>query len=138
MHDDGETAADAGQPSVFASPLPANVETWPDAPTDEIRTRVDELREIIERARFQYYQQDAPELPDAVYDSLERELETIENRYPELRTASRVRRSHSSSSSRFMASSIEYIRTACWTGSKLEETAPPTVWVGDVAVRSSG
>lgn len=87
MHDDGETAADAGQPSVFASPLPANVETWPDAPTDEIRTRVDELREIIERARFQYYQQDAPELPDAVYDSLERELETIENRYPELRTA---------------------------------------------------
>ena len=72
MHDDGETAADAGQPSVFASPLPANVETWPDAPTDEIRTRVDELREIIERARFQYYQQDAPELPAAVYDSLER------------------------------------------------------------------
>ncbi len=87
MHGDGEATAGAGQPGVFASPLPANVETWPDAPTDEIRTRVDELREIIERARYQYYQQDAPELPDAVYDSLERELETIENRYPELRTA---------------------------------------------------
>ncbi len=69
---------------VFASPLPADSDSWPDEPDTSILERVDQLRETIERARYQYYQQDAPELPDAVYDSLERELETIENKYPQL------------------------------------------------------
>ena len=73
-------------PDVFASPLPADVASWPDTPTPQVEQRVAELRALIERARVQYYQLDAPELPDAVYDSLERELETIENAYPELVT----------------------------------------------------
>lgn len=81
-----EQAPDAGAADVFASPLPADVDAWPAQPTLEIERRVAELRSIIERARVQYYQEDAPELPDAVYDSLERELETIENAYPELVT----------------------------------------------------
>ncbi len=51
---------------------------------EEAQARVLELRQIIERAREQYYQQDAPELSDAAYDSLERELEELEAKYPEL------------------------------------------------------
>ena len=81
-----EQASAAGAADVFASPLPADVDAWPEAPTSEIEQRVAELRSLIERARVQYYVEDAPELPDAVYDSLERELETIENVYPQLVT----------------------------------------------------
>ena len=73
---------------VFASPLPADVASWPAQPTPAVRRRVAELRALLERAREQYYQQDAPELSDAVYDSLERELATIENAYPQLVTES--------------------------------------------------
>lgn len=84
---EGEPAGGQYQaPDVFASPLPANSQDWPAEPDEQIRRRVDELRAILVEARVQYYQNDAPELPDAVYDSLERELETIENRYPELVT----------------------------------------------------
>ena len=81
-----EGAGAAG--GVFASPLPADVANWPAQPTPAVRQRVAELRALLERAREQYYQQDAPELSDAVYDSLERELETIENAYPQLVTES--------------------------------------------------
>ncbi len=56
-----------------------------DAPVDAIE-RVNELRATLQRARDQYYLEDAPELPDAVYDSLNRELADLENRYPLLKT----------------------------------------------------
>lgn len=56
-----------------------------DAPADAIE-RVNELRATLQRARDQYYLEDAPELPDAVYDSLNRELADLENRYPSLKT----------------------------------------------------
>lgn len=56
-----------------------------DAPVDAVE-RVNELRATLQRARDQYYLEDAPELPDAVYDSLNRELADLENRYPSLRT----------------------------------------------------
>lgn len=72
---------------VFAHALPADVASWPDEPDDGIKQRVLELRDLVERAREAYYQQDAPLFDDAVYDSLERELETIENAYPQLATA---------------------------------------------------
>lgn len=45
-----------------------------------------ELRATLQRARDQYYLEDAPELPDAVYDSLNRELADLENQYPSLKT----------------------------------------------------
>lgn len=56
-----------------------------DAPVDAVE-RVNELRATLQRARDQYYLEDAPELPDAVYDSLNRELADLENRYPLLKT----------------------------------------------------
>lgn len=57
-------------------------------PTDEDIKRVEELRATINRARELYYQQDAPELSDAAYDSLERELKELEERFPMLADAS--------------------------------------------------
>jgi len=48
--------------------------------------RVAELRRLIERARERYYVDDAPELSDAEYDALEKELKELEALHPELRT----------------------------------------------------
>ena len=49
--------------------------------------RADELREEIERHNHAYYVLDAPTIPDAEYDRLFRELQALEQQYPELLTA---------------------------------------------------
>ncbi len=49
-----------------------------------IRDRHEALVEVIERARRAYYDADAPEMSDADYDRLYRELEEIERDHPEL------------------------------------------------------
>ncbi|MEZ4457946.1 MAG: NAD-dependent DNA ligase LigA, partial [Gemmatimonadales bacterium] len=48
--------------------------------------RAAELRRIIEHANHQYYIEDAPELSDAEYDRLFRELQAIEAEHPEAAT----------------------------------------------------
>jgi DNA ligase (NAD+) len=48
--------------------------------------RAEELRTILIRANDLYYNADAPEMDDFEYDKLLRELETIEEQYPELIT----------------------------------------------------
>src|SRR5437868_1623493 len=48
------------------------------------RRRVEELRAQIRRANYLYYAEDAPELSDAAYDALMRELRQLEETYPEL------------------------------------------------------
>jgi DNA ligase (NAD+) len=48
--------------------------------------RAAELREVLERANRLYYQEDAPELADADYDHLLRELQELEGQYPDLQT----------------------------------------------------
>jgi len=45
--------------------------------------RIAELRKTIEYHNKRYYQQDAPEISDAEYDLLMRELQELEYRYPE-------------------------------------------------------
>jgi len=49
--------------------------------------RARQLREAIDRANHRYHVLDEPEIPDAEYDALVRELEDIEARHPGLRTA---------------------------------------------------
>ena len=49
--------------------------------------RAAELREQIAHHRRKYYQDDAPEVSDAEYDALERELAAIEKAHPELATS---------------------------------------------------
>jgi len=46
--------------------------------------RAAELRRILERASRAYYQLDRPELSDAEYDVLFRELQTLEAEHPDL------------------------------------------------------
>jgi DNA ligase (NAD+) len=50
------------------------------------RARRDELVPVVRRANELYYQSDAPELSDAEYDQLMRELVAIETAFPALRT----------------------------------------------------
>lgn len=52
----------------------------------DARLRHKELCEIIEEYRYSYYVLDAPVIADSEYDLLERELISIENDFPELRT----------------------------------------------------
>ena len=51
-----------------------------------ITARARFLRDEIERHNYLYYVLDAPEIPDAEYDKLFRELERLEAQYPELVT----------------------------------------------------
>jgi DNA ligase (NAD+) len=53
--------------------------------TETIRKRVEKLREEIEHHNYRYYILDQPEISDAQYDRLMRELEKLEEQYPELR-----------------------------------------------------
>ena len=53
---------------------------------EQAQARVVELRTLIERANRQYYELDQPEITDAEYDALFRELVELETEYPELIT----------------------------------------------------
>lgn len=56
-----------------------------EAPPDD-KARVDELRRQIVYHGARYHQDDAPEISDAEYDDLVRELASLEEKYPELRS----------------------------------------------------
>ena len=61
------------------------------APSDEralaeAKLRVDELRAEVEHHRYRYHLLDDPEVADAEYDDLMRELRALEDRFPELQT----------------------------------------------------
>ncbi|MDB5079113.1 MAG: ligase [Chloroflexi bacterium] len=53
---------------------------------DEASRRVLDLRHQLEYHNYRYYVQDDPEVTDAEYDALYRELKTLESLYPELIT----------------------------------------------------
>jgi DNA ligase (NAD+) len=53
---------------------------------EQAQVRVLELRKLIDRASRQYYLLDQPEITDAEYDALFRELVELETQYPELIT----------------------------------------------------
>jgi len=59
-----------------------------EVPSDaqEARARHDELSRAIRTARYRYYVLSAPDLPDAEFDALVRELEAIEDAHPQLRS----------------------------------------------------
>lgn len=63
------------------------------APTTAQVQRAAELRELLQHHAYLYYTLDAPEIPDAEYDRLFRELDALETAYPALRTpAWRIRK----------------------------------------------
>jgi len=54
--------------------------------TETARERLEELRRLVEHHRFCYYVLDRPEVDDAAFDVIYRELEALEKQYPELIT----------------------------------------------------
>lgn len=58
----------------------------PPDPKEAARTRTDELRRLLEHHNRLYYVLDAPEIGDAEYDTLFRELQGLEERFPDLVT----------------------------------------------------
>ncbi len=52
----------------------------------DAKLRVEELRSEIEHHRYRYHVLDDPEVADAEYDELMRELRDLEDRFPELQT----------------------------------------------------
>jgi DNA ligase (NAD+) len=50
------------------------------------KARAEELRAVLDEANYRYHVLDDPQITDAEYDELLRELIDIEDRYPELRT----------------------------------------------------
>jgi DNA ligase (NAD+) len=53
---------------------------------DQVARRAETLRRELTHHNYRYYVLDDPEIPDAEYDRLFRELQALEQRYPELRT----------------------------------------------------
>ena len=51
-----------------------------------LQVRVEDLRSNINRANYQYYVLDSPELADAEYDQLMEELRALESEHPELQS----------------------------------------------------
>ncbi|HEV2037027.1 MAG TPA: hypothetical protein VGQ96_00350, partial [Candidatus Eremiobacteraceae bacterium] len=54
--------------------------------TDRTAKRVAELRELLDRYNYEYYVLDSPTISDAEWDTLFRELASLEEQHPELRT----------------------------------------------------
>jgi len=54
--------------------------------TEALKKRVEKLREEIGYHNYRYYVLDQPEISDAQYDRLMRELQKLEEEYPELRS----------------------------------------------------
>jgi DNA ligase (NAD+) len=54
--------------------------------TPEVEQRVQELRQLLQKASYAYYVLDNPIMEDTVYDKLYRELQDLEAQYPELVT----------------------------------------------------
>ncbi len=53
----------------------------------KIKSRINELRELINEHNYRYHVLDDPTIPDAEYDRLVRELQSLEQLYPELITS---------------------------------------------------
>lgn len=50
---------------------------------NEVEKRIQELRLLLEHHRYLYHTLDAPEISDEIYDSLLRELDSLEKEFPE-------------------------------------------------------
>ncbi|MGD1119615.1 MAG: NAD-dependent DNA ligase LigA [Dehalococcoidales bacterium] len=56
------------------------------AGSEEAQNKIEKLRAAINRANYQYYVLDASEISDAEYDALMRELQRLEEQYPQFLT----------------------------------------------------
>jgi len=54
---------------------------------DEAKDRIDALTQELNRHSYLYYALDRPEIPDEAYDTMLRELQVLEEAFPDLKTA---------------------------------------------------
>jgi DNA ligase (NAD+) len=59
----------------------------PQIPRSEAKRLIERLKESIEHHNYLYYVKDSPEISDAEYDRLMRELQSLESEYPDLVTS---------------------------------------------------
>ncbi len=52
----------------------------------EAKLRIEKLRREIDKFRYEYHVLDRPEVSDEIYDSLMRELRSLEEKYPEFKS----------------------------------------------------
>ena len=77
-------------PTPTSNPQPSDTQPSirsSDVESSDIQQRLAELRKLLQKASYEYYVLDAPSLPDAVYDKLYRELQDLEQQYPQWITA---------------------------------------------------
>ncbi len=78
------------QPDLFGLPSSGQVDTPPppriDSQTPSPAQTAAKLRALLHHHAHAYYTHDAPEIPDAEYDRLFRELQALESSHPELLT----------------------------------------------------
>ena len=55
--------------------------------SEQVRLRIEKLRLELEQHNYRYYVLDEPSVSDVEYDSLFRELQTLEAAHPDLVTA---------------------------------------------------
>ena len=58
-----------------------------DGPDAEVRTRMQQYAELLDRWNYEYYVLDNPSVPDAEYDRIFRALSELEERYPQMKSA---------------------------------------------------
>lgn len=68
------------------APPPEGAQPRPAAPPSKVGVRAEELRSLIRHHDHRYYVLDSPEIDDAAYDVLMRELRALEEEWPELVT----------------------------------------------------
>lgn len=73
-------------PKATPDPKITLAEQSEDAPEADLRRRWQELADEVRGHQFRYYVRDAPVVSDAEFDELLRELQTLEDEHPELRT----------------------------------------------------
>lgn len=56
--------------------------------SQEAKNRITKLRDQIEELRYRYHVLDDPKVTDDIYESLTRELQSLEGQYPQLQDAS--------------------------------------------------
>ncbi|MDT3779949.1 NAD-dependent DNA ligase LigA [Nitrospira sp. MA-1] len=88
-----DTTSEVMQPSLFENNSGETEEESstktphsPAVPSIKVKQRLEELKHAIRRHDELYYVQSRPEISDAEYDQLFRELQDLESHYPDLRT----------------------------------------------------
>ena len=81
----------------------------------DARAVAERLRDEIRHHEYQYYVQDQPEISDAEYDALIRQLQALEQENPELLTPDSPTRSRRKAARRLSQGPSQFCPCSAWT-----------------------